>query len=114
EERLEGDHAEILVDRCVEDGAAARVQVGELLFGDATGEADTAVRQPLQPLTVGPLARDHDLETTAGRRLDEQVDPLGPVEPADGEEEVAVAVAAVGELLGRVRQLLRLVTDGAA
>ena len=39
EERLVRHHPEVLVDRRVVDGEAARVEVGELLLGDAAGEA---------------------------------------------------------------------------
>ena len=41
-----------------------------------------------------------------GGRLEQQVDPLRAVEPVDREDEVVVAVAAVGERLRRVRQHL--------
>ena len=44
EERLVGDHPEVLVDRRVVDGEAARVEVGEPLAVDAAGELDLAVR----------------------------------------------------------------------
>ncbi len=112
EEGLERHHPVVLVDRRVVDGEAARVQVRELALGDAAREASAPVEaalaaQPLQPLAVRPLARDHELEAgLARRRLDEEVDPLRAIEPVHGEDEVPVALAAVVELLRRVRQHL--------
>ena len=61
EERLVRDHPEVLVDRRVVDGEAARVEVGEPLVVDAAGELDLAVQpggEPLEPLAVGPFAGD--------------------------------------------------------
>src|SRR5438045_1856366 len=65
QERLVRRHAEVLVDRRVENGAAARVQRDELVVGDAAREADTAVQpavggEPLEPRAIGPLTGDDD------------------------------------------------------
>ena len=63
EERLVRHHPEVLVDRRVVDGEAARVEVGEPLVVDAAGELDAAVhlrREPLEPLAVRALAGDDD------------------------------------------------------
>ena len=60
QEGLERDHPEVLVDRRVEDRAAAGVEVCQLRLGDAAGEADAPVREPLEPLAVRPLARDDE------------------------------------------------------
>ena len=89
EERLEGHHAEVLVDRRVVDGEAACVQIGESVIVDAAGELDPAVDaggEPLEPLAVGPFSRNDRAQ--ARRRLhclDQQVDPLRAVEPVHGE-----------------------------
>ena len=65
------------------------------------------MREPLEPLAVRPVARDHDLETRVARgSLEEEVDPLRAVEAVHGEDEVAVALAAVVERLRRMRQHL--------
>ena len=114
EERLVRDHPEVLVDGRVVDGEAARVEVGELVVADAAGERGAAVeaalaRERLEPLAVGPVARDHDAQRRVERgRLEQQVDPLRAVEPVDREDEVAVAVGAVRQLLRRLRQHLGL------
>jgi len=50
QERLVRNHPEVLVDRRVVDGEAARVQVGEPLVVDATRELDLAVQAVGQPL----------------------------------------------------------------
>ena len=106
QERLVRHHPEVLVHRRVVDGEAARIQVGELLLRDTAEEARAAVGERLEPVAVGPVAGDDDLEASALRGLEQQVDPLGAVEPADREDEVAVLVAAVRELLRRVRHHL--------
>ncbi len=65
QERLVRNHPEVLVDRRVVDGEAARVEIGEPLVVDAAGELDLAVepgREPLEPLAVGPFAGDDDAE----------------------------------------------------
>ena len=59
EERLVRDHPEVLVERRVVDGEAARVEIGEPLVVDAADELDLAVQpggEPLEPLAVGPVA----------------------------------------------------------
>ena len=112
QERLVGDHPEVLVDRRVVDGEAAGVERGELGLVDPAGELGAPVqpalaRERLEPLAVGALAGDHDAQAGVERgRLEQEVVPLRAVEPADGEDEVAVAVVAVGQLLRRVRQHL--------
>src|SRR5207248_3978044 len=104
EERLVRDHPEILVDRRVVDGEAARVEIRQLALVDSAGEAHAPVeavpaRELLEAPAVGPLAGDDAAEPRIrGDRLEEQVDALRPVEPADGEDEVAVLVAPVVEL----------------
>ena len=54
-------------------------------------ELDLAVQpggEPLEPLAVGPFAGDHDAQRRlAPRRLDQQVDALGAIEPVDREHE---------------------------
>ena len=108
EERLVGDHAEVLVDGRVVHGEAARVEVGERVAVDAAGELDLAVQsggEPLEPRAVRAVADDHDLQRRLGlRRVDQQVDPLGAIEPVDREDEAVVLGGAVGELLRRRRQ----------
>ena len=47
QERLVGDHPEVLVDRRVVDGETACVQRGELGFVDAAGELGAAVQAAL-------------------------------------------------------------------
>ena len=90
----------------------ARVQVGELVLSDPAGEASAPVQaalvcEPLESLTVGPLARDHDVDRSVARRsLEEQVDPLRPVEAVDRKHKVAVALTAIVERLRRVRKHL--------
>ena len=97
QERLVRDHPEVLVDGRVVDGEAARVEVGELLLVDAAGERRAAVEavplgELLEPLAVGPVADDHAAQRrVGGERLEQQVDALRAVEPADGEDEVVVA-----------------------
>jgi hypothetical protein len=54
----------------------------------------------LEPLAVGAVAGDHDRDATASAGLDQQVDPLRAVEPADGEHEVAVVGRADGSSCG--------------
>ena len=67
----------------------------------------TVVREPLEPLAVRPVPRDHHLETRVARgSLEEEVDPLRAIEPVHGEDEVPVALAAVVEVLRRMRQHL--------
>src|SRR5437879_4502349 len=51
EERLERDHAEVLVDRGVEDAEAACVQIGQLGIRYPAGEA----RAPVEPARVRKL-----------------------------------------------------------
>ena len=107
QERLVRPHAEVLVDRRVVDGATARVQLGQLSPLDPALEAHAAVqpvlaRETLEPLAVGPVADDHDLERRVERgRLEQQVDPLRAVEPAHREHEAVERLAAVVELLRR-------------
>ena len=109
-----GHHPEVLVDGCVVDAEAARVEIGEPLVRDAAGELGAAVqpavaREPLEPLAVRPVAGDDDAQPRlGGGGLEQQVDPLRAVEPVDGEDEVVVAVAAVRERRRRVRHDLRL------
>jgi hypothetical protein len=63
------------------------------------------VGESLEPVAVGPVPGDDHLERPVARgRLDEQVDPLRTIEPVHREDEVAVAVAAILEWLGRVRK----------
>ena len=107
EERLVRDEAQVLVDRRVEDGEAARVLLGERGVVQPPGEGDPPVEavvggDPLQALAVRPFTCDHDAQRIVCRgRLDQHVDPLRPVEPPHGEHEVAVLLAAVVELLRR-------------
>ena len=114
EERLEGNHAEVLVDRGVVDTEAACVEIGELLVRDPAGELGAAVeaavaRDLLEPLAVGAVAGDHDTQPRlGGGRLEQQVDPFRAVEPVHREDEVVVRVAAVRERRRRVRHDLRL------
>ena len=73
EERLERHHPEVLVDRRVVDGEAAGVERGELRLVGEPGELDAAVettlaREPLEPLAVGALARDHDAQAPGRAR----------------------------------------------
>ena len=111
---LVGDHPVVLVDGRVVDGEAGRVELGQLVVADAAGEGGAAVepalaRDRLESLAVGAVACDHDAQRRIERgRLEEQVDPLRPVEPVDGEDEVVVAVGAVRQLLRRRQQRLRL------
>ena len=113
EERLVWHEAEVLVDRRVVDGEAARVEVGQLVVRDAAREDGTAVepvtaRELLQPVAVGSLTGDHRAKRRLdGERLEQQVDALGPVEAPDREDEVAVLVAAVRELLRWAAEALR-------
>ena len=54
----------------------------------------------LQPLAIRAVTCDHAAQRRVrGERLEQQVDALGPVDAADGEDEVAVLVAAVRQLL---------------
>ena len=106
EERLVRPEPEVLVDRRVERGEARGVEIRELVGGHPTGEShppgDPALaRELLEPAAVGPVTRDDDLERRLGRRrLEEQVDALGAVEPIHRQHELAVPVVAVGEILG--------------
>ena len=113
EERLERNHPVVLVDRRVVDGEATRVEIGELGFGHAAREARAPVqpaiaRELLEPLSIRPVAGDDDLEARVARsRLEEEIDALRAVEAVDGEDEVSVPLAAVVELLRRMREHLR-------
>ena len=112
EKRLEGHHAEVLVHGRVVDGEAASVEVGQLGLVDAAGERHAPVealprRQLLEPSAVGPVAGDHAAQRrVGGERLEHEVDALRAVEPADREHEVAVLVAAIVEVLRRMRHHL--------
>ena len=64
-ERLVRNHPVVLVDGRVVDAAAARIEIGELGLGHATGEGrapveSALVREPLEPLAVRPVTRDDD------------------------------------------------------
>src|SRR5581483_9114796 len=91
EECLVGNHAEVLVDRRVVDGEAARIEIDELVVVYPARKANLPVGaggELLEPSAVGAFAGDHDAK--AGRalcRLDEQVDALRAVETVDGEDE---------------------------
>src|SRR5207244_7869572 len=62
-----------------------------------------------EPRAIGPVARDDDVQLRIGsERLEQQVDALRAIEPADREEEALVAVAAEVELLWRRQDDLRL------
>ena len=64
-------------------------------------------RDRLEPSPVRPVADDDRAQRRIERHgLEQQIDPLGAVEPARGEDEVAVAVTAKRKLLRRVRQHL--------
>ena len=112
EERLERNHPVVLVHGRVVDGEAARVEVGELGLGHAAREPRApvqaaVVREPLEPLAVRPVPRDDHLETRVARGgLEQEVDALRAVETVHGEDEVLVSLAAVVELLRRMRQHL--------
>ena len=112
EERLVGHHPEVLVDGRVVDGEAAGVEIGQLVVAHPASEGDAAVEaEPastlLEPLAIRPLARDDAVERRVlGQRVEHQVDALRAVEAPDGEDEVAVRLAAVRERLRRVRKHL--------
>ncbi len=114
EERLERHHAVVLVLRRVVDGEAAAVEIRELGVGHATGKASTAVEpasasELLETAPVGTVSGDHDLERGVERgSLEQEIDALRAVEAVHREDEVAVAVAAVLELLRWRREELRV------
>ena len=95
EERLVRDHPEVLVDRRVVDGEAARVESRRAPprrrgRRSATRPLSPCCARALEPLAVGAVAGDHDAQPrVARRRLDQQVDPLRAVEAVDREDEVA-------------------------
>jgi hypothetical protein len=67
------------------------------------------VGEALETVAVGPVTDDHDLAgLSRGSSGEEEVDPLGAVEPSDREHKVAVLLAAVVERLWRRRQDLGL------
>ena len=89
--------------------------VGERLGIEPAREAHATVeperaRELLQAGAIGPLADDHAPQLRlAGGRLEQQIDALGAVEPADGQHVAALTVpGAVGQWLRRRRQHLRL------
>ena len=120
EERLVGHHPEVLVDRRVEDRAAAGVELGELLGVDPAGEPDpaveaTALGDDLEAVAVGAGARDDHLERgVGGRSVEQQVDALREVEPSHGEHEVAELLEAVVERLRGREHDLRLQSERVA
>ena len=62
-------------------------------------------RDLLQPLPIRPVPGDDDFERgVERRRLEQEIDPLGAVEPIHGENEVAVFVAAELQRLRRMGQ----------
>ena len=103
QERLEGHHPEVLVDGRVVDGEAAGVEIGELVVAHAAAKV-TRPSRPFRRARSSSRSRSGPSPATTprsvalcGQRLEHQVDALRAVEPADGEDEVAVRVAAVGE-----------------
>ena len=109
EERLVRPHPEVLVDRRVVDGEAAGVEIGKLVARDATTKVDTPVQTALardlsQSLAVRPVADDNSAQRGVERdRFQQQVDPLRAIEATRREHEVAVPLAAVREILRRMR-----------
>jgi hypothetical protein len=67
-------------------------------------------RQALEALSVRPVTGDDQPQALVERRrLEQEVDPLCAVEPADGEDELTVPFRhPVSQLLRRRRQHLRL------
>ena len=112
EERLVGHHPEVLVDRRVVDGEAAsrrarRARPRRRGRRSRRGRSARArARAPRAAARSGPSPHDDAERRVERGRLEQQVDPLRAVEPAHGEDEVAVAVAPVGQLLRRVRHHL--------
>ena len=112
EERLVRPHAEVLVDGRVEDRRARRVELREALRADAALEAHATVEPAvvgdrLEPLAVGAVGRDDDVEAgRCARPPEQEIDPLRAVEAARGEHESLGRRRAVRQRLGRMRKHL--------
>jgi len=110
EKGLVRNHAEVFVHRRIEDGEAARVEIRKLAGVDAARKANAAVesqsrRNLLEPFTVGPIPGDHEAKHVRRcSRSEEQVDALGSIQAPDRKHEFLVSLAAVIQILWRVRQ----------
>ena len=78
----------------------------------ATIEAE-ALGAGFEPRTVGPVTSYDRLDGGLAERVEQELDPLGAVEPPDGEDEAPVLLAAVGQLLRWVREDIGLQPSGA-
>ncbi|OPZ07561.1 MAG: hypothetical protein BWZ08_01774 [candidate division BRC1 bacterium ADurb.BinA292] len=95
QERFEGDHAEVFIDRGKDVADRAGIKLAQAVFVDMAKEADPAVAggQFTQPALIGATADNQqgDIAPARAHRLDDQVEPFPGMQAADGEEVLALA-----------------------